>query len=147
MGKYLLGLNNGWVVKRFTEPEVWVEIAATKLDVNLIQFSFDLLDPMVDEATLNEIIPRTLDACKKYGIMLQSCFTGGIAYNSNLLLHPSSNMRRYAFNWYSRAIDVSRMLRVEDVGGHMGSLTVKDYANAQRRESLLSSQVESVVSL
>jgi sugar phosphate isomerase/epimerase len=147
LGKYLLGLNNGWVVKRFTEPEVWVEIAATKLDVNLIQFSFDLLDPMVDEATLNEIIPRTLDACKKYGITLQSCFTGAIAYNSNLLLHPSSNMRRYAFNWYSRAIDISRMLRVEDVGGHMGSLTVKDYANPQRRESLLSSQVESIVSL
>ena len=134
-------------MKRFPEPEVWAEIAATKLDINLIQFSFDLLDPMVDEDTLNEMIPRILDSCKRYGITLQSCFTGGIAYNGNLLLHPSPQMRRYAFNWYSRAIDISKMLHVQDVGGHMGALTVKDYGDVQRRESLLSSEVKSIESL
>ena len=134
-------------MKRFPEPEVWAEIAATRLEVDLIQFSFDLLDPMVDEATLNETISRTLDSCKQYGIKLQSCFTGGIGYNSNLLLHPSSKMRDYAFEWYSRAINISRMLRVETVGGHMGALTVKDFRNAQRRETLLSNQLESVFSL
>jgi len=147
LGQYLLGLNNGWVVKRFPEPEVWAEIAATKLDVNLIQFSFDLLDPLVDEDILNEIISRTLDSCSQYGIKLQSCFTGGIAYNNNLLLHPSSKMRKFAFEWYSRAIDISRRLRVEDVGGHMGALTVKDFRNAQRLEYLLSDQLEHVMSL
>ncbi|MGA2625945.1 MAG: TIM barrel protein [Candidatus Bathyarchaeia archaeon] len=147
MGKYLLGVNNGWVVKRFPEPEVWAEIAATKLDTNIIQFSFDLLDPMVDEDILNEIVSRTLDSCKQYGIKLQSCFTGGIAYSSNLLLHPSSKMRKYAFEWYSRAIDISRMLHVEDVGGYMGALTVKDFSDAHRRRSLLSGEEEYVTSL
>ncbi len=44
-----MGLNNTWAVKRFAEPEVWAEIAATKMDVDLIQFSFDLLDPMIGE--------------------------------------------------------------------------------------------------
>ena len=147
MGEYFLGLNNGWVVKRFPEPEVWAEIAATKLDVNIIQFSFDLLDPMIDEDILSETISRTLDSCKQYGIKLQSCFTGGIGYNSNLLLHPSSKMRKYAFDWYSRAINISKRLRVETVGGHMGAFTVKDFRNAQRRESLFSGQLEYVQSL
>jgi len=134
-------------VKRFPEPEVWAEIAATKLDVNLVQFSFDLLDPMVDEDILNETISRTLDSCNQYGIKLQSCFTGGVTYNSNLLLHPSSRMRKYAFDWYSRAINISKVLRVETVGGHMGAFTVKDFRNAQRRESLFSGQLEYVLSL
>jgi len=127
-------------VKRFPEPEVWAEIAATKLDVNIVQFSFDLLDPMVDADVLNEAVSRTLDSCKQYGIKLQSCFTGGVGYSSNLLLGPSPKMRKYAFEWYSRAIDISRMLHVEDVGGYMGALTVRDFNDPQRRQSLLSSQ-------
>ena len=147
MGEYFLGLNNGWVVKRFSEPEVWVEIAATKLDVNLIQFSFDLLDPMLDGDILEESISRTLDSCQQYGIRLESCFTGGLAYEGNLLLHPSSRMRKFAFDWYSSAINISRRLRVETVGGHMGAFTVKDFRNAQRRESLFSAQLENVLSL
>jgi sugar phosphate isomerase/epimerase len=147
MGEYLLGLNNGWVVKRFVEPEVWTEIAATKLDVGLVQFSFDLLDPMLDTDILDEMVSRTLDSCKRYGIKLQSCFTGGIAYMSNLLSDPSPRMRKQAFEWYSRAIELSRRLGVEDVGGHMGALTVKDFKNAQRRDSLISGQVQDVIAL
>jgi len=147
LGQYLLGLNNGWVVKRFSEPEVWAEIAATKLDIDMVQFSFDLLDPMLDEETSNEVIARTLDSCRRYGIKLQSCFTGAIAYNTNLLLHPSPKMREHAFDWYSRAVAISRKLHVEDVGGYMGSLTVKDYRNPQRREALLAGQVEHMLAL
>ena len=147
MGKYLLGLSNGWVVKRFSEPEVWTELLATKLEVDMVQFSFDLLDPSVDKQVSNEIITRTLDSCRRYGVRLQSCFTGAIAYNSNLLLHPFPAMRRYAFNWYSRAIDICSKLHVEDLGGHMGSLTVSDYKNPQRRDTLLSDQFQHVLEL
>jgi len=147
MGQYVLGLNNGWVAKRFPEPEVWAEIVATKLDVNVVQFSFDLLDPMVDDEILNEAVSRTLDACDERGIKLQSCFTGGTAYGGNLLLHPSSKMRKRGFEWYSRAIDVSRMLHVEDLGGYMGALSAKDFNDPQRRQSLLSGQEEYVRSL
>ena len=106
------------------------------MDVDIVQFSFDLLDPMVNEDVLSEIIPRTLDSGKKYGIRLQSCFTGGIVYNSNLLLHPSSNMRKWhAFDWYAKAINLSEKLHVETMGGHMGALTVKDFKDPLRRES------------
>ena len=147
MGQYLLGLNNGWAVKRFAEPETWTEIIATKMETDIVQFSFDLLDPMMDEDILNEIVPRIVDSCKRYGIRLQSCFTGGIVYNDNFLLHPSPGMRRYAFDWYTQAIKLSERLQVETVGGHMGALTVKDYGDQQRRKSLLSEQIHQVRSL
>ena len=147
MGQYSLGLNNGWVVKRFSEPEAWTEILATKMDIDLVQFSFDLLDPSVDEETAREMAARTLDSCRRYGIRLQSCFTGAIAYNTNLLLHPLAGMRKHAFNWYVRAIDVCKMLRAEDFGGHMGALTVSDYRNPPQREALLSEQIKHVQAL
>lgn len=117
------------------------------MEVDIIQFSFDLLDPMLDDEILNETIPQISDSCKKYGVRLQSCFTGGIAYNKNLLLHPSTNMRKNAFNWYARAINMSAKLQVEAMGGHMGALTVKDFTDQRRRESLLSEEIEYVTSL
>jgi sugar phosphate isomerase/epimerase len=147
LGQYLLGLNNGWALKRFTEPETWTEIVATRLDVDIIQFSLDLLDPMLNEDALGEIITRTLDCCKKYGIRIQSCFTGGNAYHSNLLLHPSSRMRKYAFDWYAKAINISEKLQVETMGGYMGALTVKDFKDPLRRDSLLSQELDHVTSL
>jgi len=148
LGEYLFGLNNVWAMKRFVEPDVWVEIAATKMDVNLIQFSLDLLDPvMTDEVTLKDMISRTNDCCKKYGVTIQSCFTGILAYATNHMLHPSSLMRENAFDWYSKAATVAKMLGAETLGGHIGTFTQKDFNDQQRKENLLSELIERLVSL
>jgi len=56
-------------------------------------------------------------------------------------------MRKHAFNWYSRAIGIGGKLHAEMVGGHMGAFSLKDFNDPQRRESLLSEQVEQVTSL
>jgi len=148
LSDYLFGLNNVWAMKRFVEPEVWVEIAATKMDVNLIQFSLDLLDPvMTDDATLKDIISKTNDSCKNYGVTIQSCFTGLLAYATNHMLHPASLMRKNAFDWYSKGATIAKTLGAETLGGHMGAFSQKDFNDPQRKESLLSELIERLVSL
>jgi len=146
MGHFEFGLNNSWAVKRFAEPEEWVEIAATKMEVKMMQFSLDLLDPMLVSDT-SEYVMRTRDACRRYGVMLDSCFTGGIAYMSNLLLHPFPAMRRDAFSWYSKAIELSRQLGTKSLGGHFGAMSVKDFSDQSRRDALISELIERVESL
>jgi len=148
LGEYLFGVNNVWATKRFVEPEVWVEIVATRLEVDLVQFSFDLLDPATsDEITLRETISRTNDCCKKYGVKIQSCFTGLLAYATNLMLHPSASMRKNGFQCYSKACSIASELGAESFGGHMGAFTRKDYDDPKRKEMLLSELVEHVASL
>lgn len=135
-------------MKRFVEPEVWVEIAATRMDVKLIQFSLDLLDPVTtDEATLKDIISKTCDCCKRYGVTIQSCFTGNLVYATNHMLDPSSPRRKKAFDWYSKAVTVAKMLGAETLGGHMGAFTQRDFNDPQRKETLLSELIERLVSL
>jgi len=146
MGHYSFGLSNTWAVKRFPEPEQWVEIAATKMDVNLLQFSLDLLDPVITRDP-SEYVARTLDACRKYGVRLESCFTGGTAYMSNLLMHPLARFRDDAFQWYSKAVALSRQLGARSLGGHFGALSVKDFNNQQRRDELVSELMERIGSL
>jgi sugar phosphate isomerase/epimerase len=147
MGHYVFGLNNCWALKRFSEPEVWVEIAATKMDVDVVQFSFDLLDPIVGAEASADYIARTKDACRKYGVKVQSCSTGGAAYMSNFLLHPFPRFREFASDWYAKAVRLSRMLGAETMGGHFGALTVKDSTDPQRRQALISEMVDRVIEL
>lgn len=147
MGHYVFGLNNCWALKRFAEPDVWVEIAATRMDVGVVQFSFDLLDPIVDPEASADYVARTQDACRKYGVKIQSCSTGGAAYMSNLLMHPFPRLREFASNWYAKALLLSRELGAETMGGHFGALTVKDFSDAQRREALISELVSRLIEL
>ncbi len=148
MGEYIFGVNNVWAMKRFVEPEVWVEIAATRMDVSLVQFSLDLLDPgYMDEETIANVTDRINDCCKRYGVTCQSCFTGLVAYATNLMLHPESSMRRNGFEWYSKSVRIAGMLGAETFGGHMGAFTVKDFSDSGRKELLLSELLDRLRSL
>jgi len=148
LGEYSFGVNNVWAIKRFVEPEVWVEIVATRLEVELVQFSLDLLDPATsDEDTLSDTISRTNDCCKKYGVKIQSCFTGLLSYATNLMLHPSASMRENGFQCYSKACRIAGEFGAETFGGHMGAFTQKDYDDNKRKETLLSELIEHVASL
>ena len=146
MGKLVFGVNNSWAMKRFTQPESWIELAATRLEVDFVQFSLDLLDPQNNDA-VDEIVAETKDCCRRYGIKIESSFTGLAAYSSNLLLHPSSRLREDAFEWYSRAIALSAKLGAEATGGYMGAFTLKDFNDERRRELLLAELARRVVEL
>lgn len=147
MGKYVLGVTNIWAVKRFIEPEAWVEITATKMEVDHVQFMFDTLDPASDEFALDEMVTRTNDACKKYGVTIDSCFAGLSAYTYNLLMHPSAAMRRSALNWYSKAFRLASRLGAKSMGGPIGALSDRDDNDPVRRELVISDFLDSVRSL
>jgi D-erythrulose 1-phosphate 3-epimerase len=40
-----LGINLSFAVKRWPEPEAWSAFVRDELGLDLVQFSFDLLDP------------------------------------------------------------------------------------------------------
>jgi len=131
-------------VKRYVEPDEWIEITATKLEVDHVQFSFDLLDPRTEDSALNHIVSRTLDCCEDYGIEIHSCFTGLAAYSYNLLLHPDPAMRRDAVDWYEKALVLAAKLKAEAVGGHIGAFSVRDFRNERKRRLLISNLIETL---
>lgn len=143
----ILGVNNCWAVKRWIEPEVWVEIVASKLDLRYVQFSYDLLDPRSSPQALDDIVYRTIDACRSYGVVIQSCFTGLAAYSFNLLSHPYMSMRMDGYDWYVKAIELASRFRAEAVGGHVGAMSVRDYRDRGRRSYIESILIDSLRSL
>jgi sugar phosphate isomerase/epimerase len=142
--KLTLGTNNAFALKTWPEPEIWARIICEELGLKEVQFSFDLLDPMMVEPGRSTLAAQILKAAREYGLSMRSSFTGLIMYAQNLLSHPDPNYRAYGFRWYQNAVTLTSQLSCEATGGHIGAMSARDYGDSKRREFIRSSLVEMV---
>jgi sugar phosphate isomerase/epimerase len=127
-----LGINTCFAVKRWPRPDEWADIVRGELGLDLVQHSLDLVDLSADEAAAD-----VREACARAGLTLGSTFTGLAAYSWSLLLDPDEAARRRAREWYSRVIAFSAQAGASSAGGHVGSLSTRDFADPGRRGALL----------
>jgi sugar phosphate isomerase/epimerase len=142
-----LGINLSFAVKRWPEPERWAAFVRETLGLTLVQFSFDLLDPWWSAALRDPIIKRIHQATEAQGITLHSAFVGLAAYTYNALMHPDTEGRKAALEWYRRAIDLAAELGVSAIGGPVGGMSVDQYASAAEREARYHELLESLIQL
>jgi sugar phosphate isomerase/epimerase len=147
MAKVLLGINNGFALKRWPEPEAWAEIVGRELGLQCVQFSFDLLDPAWPRPFVTRMCERTVQAVKAHGLTIHSTFTGLVAYGQNLLAHPEPEVRAHARGWFEAGVEVTAALGAESMGGHMGALSVRDHADPHRHAHVRKELIEAVRSL
>jgi sugar phosphate isomerase/epimerase len=133
MTAYRLGINTCFAVKRWPRPQEWARIAAEQLGLDLVQHSLDLVDLDADGSAQ---AAEVRGACADAGLELTSTFTGLVAYSTSLLLHPDEEARRNARGWYERVIEFSALAGAKRAGGHVGSLSAADHADAARRAAL-----------
>jgi sugar phosphate isomerase/epimerase len=137
MSRLHLGINNCFAVKRWPEPEQWVRIVKHELGLDRCQFSFDLVDPLLDEATTMAYADAVRELAADSNLFIHSTFTGLAAYSWSQLLHPHLSMREAATHWYERAIDFTARLGATSMGGHIGAFSVQDVMNQERKQILL----------
>jgi D-erythrulose 1-phosphate 3-epimerase len=138
------GLNACYAVKRWPEPEEWAGIAA-RLGVRHVQFSFDLLDPVLTADT--GVYVATRRACDERGVEISSAFTGLIGYSQNSLSHPSDVVRARARGWFEAAIDATALLGARGLGGHIGAMSVRQHSDPSVRAAAIEQTVAAVRSL
>ena len=137
MSRLHLGINTCFAVKRWPEPEQWIRIVKFDLGLDCCQFSFDLVDPLLDEHITKAYAEEVLKLARAHNLFIHSTFTGLAAYSWSQLLHPRVSMREAAEAWYQRAIDFTARLGATGMGGHFGAFSVQDAHNTERRQMLL----------
>ncbi|MEM2884629.1 MAG: xylose isomerase, partial [Thermoproteota archaeon] len=75
---------------------------------------------------------------------IDTTFTGLIGYSMNLLAHPDLGMRLEALRWYEQAVLAASKLKARGTGGHVASMSVKDFGDGRRRSYLESFLIESL---
>lgn len=144
MTKLKLGINNSFAVKRWPEADIWAEIVGSVFELDLVQYSFDLVDPRVRKSVRKRKSLEAKMAADEYGIRIHSTFTGMCAYSSNLLMHPDLGMRIDAIEWYEEALCMTKEMESFGTGGHVASQSYCDYNDDERRSYLLDFLIESL---
>src|SRR5437667_10579008 len=70
------GINLSFAVKRWPEPPAWAKLVRETLGLNLVQFTYDLLDPWSPEPMRRNMAAQVRQAAQDFGITIESAFSG-----------------------------------------------------------------------
>jgi sugar phosphate isomerase/epimerase len=128
------GMNLSFAIKRWPEPQVWAKLVRETFGLNLVQFTYDLLDPWWPEPVRHSMTADVRKAAQDWGIQIESAFSGLANYCFDGLLHPDAAGRRASQEWWKRAFDVAAEVGAKASGGPLGGMSVTDANDPKRRD-------------
>jgi sugar phosphate isomerase/epimerase len=138
---YRLGINLGFAINKYIEPEVWTRVVREDLGLGYVQFVADLLNPFWPPEYIEDQINRINAAVKRYGLTVESLFSSSFT-RVNHLMHPDAEARRFWLDWFKRLLDIGRRLGARNAGAHFGIMTFDTYDNPDKRRFILDEGVK-----
>lgn len=138
---FRLGINMGWAVNKYPEPEVWAKIVDADLGLRYVQLVADLLNPFWPEDYLDDQVRRIAAACERHDIAVESIMTSTFT-RVNHLFHPDDRAREFWFDWFVRLLGLGARLGARNAGSHFGIMTFATYDDPEQRELALRRGVE-----
>lgn len=139
---YRLGINLGFAVNKYSEPEVWTELVAHELGLNYVQFVADLLNPFWDQDYINSQKNRINRSCMSNHISIESIFTSSFT-RVNHLMSPDSDARKMWYKWFEKFIEMGSDFGAKNIGSHFGILTFGCYNDVHKREFIIDEAIKS----
>jgi D-erythrulose 1-phosphate 3-epimerase len=128
-----LGINNCFAVKRWPQPDDWARIVRDELGLDTVELSLDLIEDIGDPSSRQSAGDEIRSVLSEYGLRAETVFTGLAAYSLNLLMHPDAGRRQAALDWYRGVVDLAARVGARGAGGHVGAMSVPDWADEARR--------------
>ena len=142
-----LGINLSFAIKRWVEPPVWARLVRETLGLELVQFTYDLLDPWWPTASRRSMTAEVRKAAADWGLKIDSAFSGLANYCFDGLLHADPAGRSASLEWWKRAFDVAAEIGAKASGGPLGALSALDASDPKRREQRYQDLLRAVVDL
>jgi sugar phosphate isomerase/epimerase len=138
---YRLGINLGFAINKYIEPEVWSKIVREDLNLRYVQFVADLLNPFWPPAYVEDQVKRICSSIKDYDIMVESLFTSAFT-RVNHLMSPDLEARKFWLAWFKKFLDLGRRLGAKNAGSHFGIMSFDTYDNPDKRNHILDEAVK-----
>ncbi len=136
-----LGINTGFAINRFPEPNDWIAVVADELGLGNVQFTADLLNPFLPEEVVRREAETIRELCARKSIRVQTTFTSAFT-RVNHLMHPNREIQQIWIDWFKRFFRLSRDLGAEGGGSHFGIMSVRDNADPAIRERRVQQAVD-----
>jgi sugar phosphate isomerase/epimerase len=138
---FRLGINLGFAINKYIEPEVWARIVSKDLGLRYVQFVADLLNPFWPADYIEDQIRRINAAAGENGVIIESLFTSAFT-RVNHLMHPEAEGRKFWLDWFKRFLDIGRRLGAKNAGSHFGIMTFDVYNNPDKRAFIIEEGVK-----
>jgi sugar phosphate isomerase/epimerase len=138
---YRLGINLGFAINKYIEPEVWASIVRKDLGLKYVQFVADLLNPFWPKEYIESQIKRILAATRENGIVIESLFTSAFT-RVNHLMNPDAEARKIWIDWFKGFLDIGSRFGAKNAGSHFGIMTFDTYNNEDKRKFILDEAVK-----
>jgi D-erythrulose 1-phosphate 3-epimerase len=115
--------------------------------LELVQFTYDLLDPWWPTASRRSMAADVRQAADNWGLKIESAFSGLANYCFDGLLHPDLAGRRASLEWWKRAFNVAAEIGAKASGGPLGAMSVTDASDPKRLEQRYNDLLDSVATL
>jgi sugar phosphate isomerase/epimerase len=133
---YRLGINLGFAINKYMEPEVWTKIVRRDLGLRCVQFVADLLNPFWPKEYIKDQVRRIKAATKENDIVIESLFTSSFT-RTNHLMSPDAEARKFWLEWFKRLLDIGSEFGVKNAGSHFGIMTFESYNNEDTRRFIV----------
>lgn len=130
-----LGVNLGFTINKYFEPEVWPKVVR-EMGVDRVQFVADCLNPFMPKEWVDNQLDLTIQSMKEYDIKVTSIFTSAFT-RINHLMHPDADARKIYVEFFKRFFDMGAKLGAKSGGSHFGIMTFTDYQNEDRKKFLI----------
>ena len=140
--QFKLGINAGFAINRFPEPEIWLRIVGKELGLKYVQFVVDLLNPFLPKIIIDREVEKIKKNAARYGIKIDTTFTSAFT-RINHLMHPDDLQRKVWLGWFKCWFKISADLGTRGSGGHFGIMSVEDFNNQPRRKFLIKEAINS----
>jgi sugar phosphate isomerase/epimerase len=148
MSEIHLGVNNCFAIGRYPEPEAWLGIVKNELGLEHVQFSYDLLDPViVDENVFHRKSAEIKKFADNMGIRIDTAVTGEVVHKFNCLLESDPGLRACYVRWFENMIRGAELLGADGSGVYLGTLSQTDHENPERRNRLIKEFLEIITGL
>ena len=134
--KYILSLNTGFAVNRFTDFEDLATTISNKFKINNLQFTADLLNPSLPDKIYFKEAENILKIFKSHNILIDSTFTGAFT-RLNHLAHTNTDIQEYWISWFKKFVDFTSIVGAESMGSHLGILSYKENNNLTLKKNRL----------
>lgn len=134
--KVRLGINCGFAINRYVEPEVWTQIVGEKLGLRYVQFVADLLNPFLPVDYIEDQIQRINKCKEQYNVNVESIFTSAFT-RVNCMMHPDGRAREIWTEWFEKFFNIGSRLGAKNGGGHFGILTFNTFDNEIMRKQII----------
>ena len=136
-----LGINAGFAINRFPEPEVWMRIVGEDLGLRYVQFVADLLNPFLPYRVLERQVDKITKLAEKYSVTIDTTFTSAFT-RVNHLMHPDPLIRDAWFQWFKDFLSLSAALGARGMGSHFGIMSVTDLKDDARRKQTTEAAIQ-----